>query len=508
MNEYYKKRFFTIIYYLSTICIISGVFLLLPVLIGLIYREPAFEKLVKGFLLPGTAGIFLGLIGRIITKPDQLFLKDSMFICASSWVILTLLGGIPYVFLLKTSYINGCFEAMSGFTTTGITVLTGLDHMPRSILFWRALTQWIGGLGILSMFVILGFKGGASPSKLFMAESHKIKGAKPAPGIFHTAKVLWKIYIIFTLAEITLLIFLRLDLFDAVTHTFTTISTGGFSIYDSSIAYFRQAGYIHHHLIEVVIIIFMILGGMNFLTHYRILKGNLKAFFDSSEMRYFWMIILFGISFIFLRAMINTDIVSYQYNGVSASGVKAILLHIKDITFQCVSILTTTGFATRDINEAYFGAFARQIFLIFMVIGGCAGSTGGGVKVIRIAILTKLIRNRIYRIDSSRLARLPLTIDGQIIDDDEIKRVFTIFFVWILLLIAGGLITAFFSNLSGWQSFSGMFSALGNIGPCYISVREMINLHPVIKLTYITGMLAGRLEIIPILIFFNRRFFK
>ena len=143
-----------------------------------------------------------------------------------------------------------------------------------------------------------------------------------------------------------------------------------------------------------------------------------------------------------------------------------------------------------------------------MVIGGCAGSTGGGFKVIRVAILTRLVRNRLYQMNSSRFTRVPLTVDKHIVADEEIKRIFTIFFMWILLLIIGGTITALFSNLSGWQSFSGMFSALGNIGPCYFSVQEMIQLHPVVKITYIFGMLAGRLEIIPVLLIFSRRYYK
>ena len=143
-----------------------------------------------------------------------------------------------------------------------------------------------------------------------------------------------------------------------------------------------------------------------------------------------------------------------------------------------------------------------------MVVGGCAGSTGGGFKVIRMAILTRLVRNRLYQLNSSRFTRVPLTIDNHVVQDEEIKRIFVIFFMWILLLLVGGGITAFFSDLSGWQSFSGMFSALGNIGPCYISVQEMIRLHPIIKLTYIFGMLAGRLEIVPILLIFTKRFFK
>jgi trk system potassium uptake protein TrkH len=184
------------------------------------------------------------------------------------------------------------------------------------------------------------------------------------------------------------------------------------------------------------------------------------------------------------------------------------LLHLKDAGFQVISILTTTGFATRDINGIYFTALAKQLFLIFMVIGACSGSTGGGIKIIRVVTLLKIIKTKILKVNSSFKSRVPLTIDKHIVENDEIYRIVTIVTFWMILLISGGAVTAFFSNHTAFESFSGMFSAVGNIGPCYISVKEMIALHPAVKLTYIFGMLAGRLEIIPVILIFNKKFFK
>lgn len=509
MKPYFQRRISSILFYLSTILIIGGALLFIPMIIGLIYGESQhLIHLFKGFLLPGILAIVLGVVGRFLSKAHPLSLKDSMVICALAWIVLSMMGAIPYVEIIQVSFLDAVFETMSGFTTTGITVLTGLDTLPHSILFWRALTQWIGGLGILSMFILVGLKGGAAANKLFLAEGHKIATPKPSPGIFHTAKILWMLYIVFTCGQILVLMILGVGFFDALTHAFTTLSTGGYSMYDQSIAHYRLAGYAHHHLIELTFLFFMLAGGINFFIHYRVWTGSLKSLWDNTEMRYYWSILI-GVTLFILLSHYKSHGLDYTAQGVPTSdGFEALGFHLKDIGFQVVSILTTTGYATRDINTPYFTAFAKQLFLILMVVGGCAGSTGGGFKVIRVAILSRLIRNRLYQLNSSRLARVPLTIDNHIVEDEEIKRIFTIFFMWIILLIVGGAITAFFSDLSGWQSFSGMFSALGNIGPCYMTVQEMIQLHPIVKLTYIFGMLAGRLEIIPVLLIFSKRYFK
>jgi len=197
-----------------------------------------------------------------------------------------------------------------------------------------------------------------------------------------------------------------------------------------------------------------------------------------------------------------------DFNGTRIFGFKALLLNLKDVAFQVVSLLTTTGYTTCDIGSAYFAPIAKQLFLIFMVIGGCAGSTGGGFKILRITILIRLVSNRLFRLNASRYSRIPVTVDRKIIEEKEIQSILTLFFLWIFLLIIGGMITAIFSNYNGWQSFSGMFSALGNIGPCYLSVSQIISLNPVVRLTYIFGMLAGRLEVFPVILLFSLKFYK
>jgi len=387
------------------------------------------------------------------------------------------------------------FESMSGFTTTGITMPRGLDGMPRSLLFWRALTQWIGGLGILSFFLFVTYAGSSGP-RLLAAESHKIGAKRPAPGLFHTLKILWAIYAGATLLTAGLLLLWGVSAFDGVAHALTAIATGGYSPHDASIGYYRGAGFRCAALIEYTVIVAMLVGGMSFLVHYRVLRGQISALWDHFEIKVFWAIVLGALLLVFAGHMqMQTD-----ERGEPA---------FRDSLFQVVSIVTTTGFATREIGEeAFFPVVARQVFLVLMVIGGCVGSTSGGIKVLRIGVLLKVAGRQVRRITQSRRVVEPLVVDRVVVDAESIRQVAGLFFGWLVLLVAGGLITAWFSNLSAEQSFSGMCSALGNIGPCFIPVKEMIALHPVVKVTYIIGMLAGRLEIVPVLMLLTRRFWR
>ena len=402
---------------------------------------------------------------------------------------------------IGSTYLDGFFEAMSGFTTTGITMFTGLDEMPKSILFWRALTQWVGGLGILTMFMLVVFRGG-SPHKLFGAEGHKINVDRPVPGLANTIKVLFSMYAGFTCFIALALFALGMGFFDSICHSFTALSTGGFSPHDASIEYYRLQGYSNYVWMEYVIILGMLLGGTSFVIHYRVLKGSWRALFDNIEARYWWSLIGIFVVLIIIERIVRIEPLSVSlvdYPGFFHRMEE----DIRIVLFQVVSILTTTGFGTRDINTPYFGEAARQFFLVMMVIGGCVGSTGGGIKVLRIAIMGKLIRRELYRLRVPPRAINSVVIDGELIQLDEIQRVGGLFFMWMVLLIFGGGVTEYLSHHNGYVALSGMFSALGNIGPCYIPVAEMSQLHPIIKMVYILGMLAGRLEILPVLLLFS-----
>ena len=480
----------------STFFVLAGI-LILPLIVAFVTGELSSNQIVKAFLYPAFLSAACGIVLKLFFKggaPDSL---QAMLICGLGWVGFSAIGAFPYVIGVNASYLDSYFEAMSGFTTTGITMFTGLDSMPYTILFWRSFTQWLGGIGILTFFLVVSYRG-RRIHWLFGAETHKIAVSRPVPGLFNTVKILYTIYIGFTVLITAALFLSGMTPFDSICHSFTALSTGGFSTHDASIGYYAVIGHSRSVLIEYIIILGMILGGTNFLIHYRVFKKDIKSLWDNTEMKYWWGLICVFVVIILLERLIRAPGTGTDFWANAESNIRTVL-------FQVVSILTTTGFGTRDITNPFFGEGARQLFLVMMVIGGCVGSTGGGLKVLRVAILGRLIKREIIRLRYPRRAVTMVLIDGKPVDMDEIQRVSGLFFMWIVLLICGGIITALFSHLGGYESFSGMFSAVGNIGPSFISIQEMAALSPVIKVTYICGMLAGRLEILPVLLLFSPR---
>jgi trk system potassium uptake protein TrkH len=502
-----RNRFaaiFTIFNTLGSLLLVLAAILLLPLIVGIISGECGCG-ISSWWAFPAASGIALSIglfLSFVIPKgrPDN---SSAMLVCVLSWLSFSAIGALPFVFCTGASFLDSFFETMSGFTTTGITMFRGLDTMPRSIIFWRALTEWIGGLGILTLFLaVLSGKGEAH--RLFGAESHKADVQRPVPGLSSTITILWLIYIGFTIVIIILLFLCGMSLFDSICHGFTAIATGGFSPYDASVGFYKQTGHPHYVLIEYILIFGMIVGGTNFLIHFRLLHGDVKALGDNSEMRYWWGCI-FGFVAVILAERYVTLFASHAITNTFSGFWGQLEENFRMTLFQTVSIITTTGFSTEDIGGMFFGQAAKQLFLVMMVIGGCVGSTGGGIKVFRVSVLVKLIKREVYRLRVPEQSVAPLIIDGKTIGPLEIFRVCGIFFAWIVLLVAGGCITAFLSNLDALSAFSGMCSALGNVGPCYIPVEKMIGLHPVVKIVYIVGMLAGRLEILPVLLLFSRR---
>jgi trk system potassium uptake protein TrkH len=500
------RRISCIFHFIGNLLEILGLILLFPLIIVVIYwgqKGDGWET-ATSFVVAAIISFSLGMILRHKFKPAALNPTGSMFICALSWLVVSAVGAIPFVIAANSNYLDAYFEAMSGFTTTGITIFSGLDDMPRSILFWRALTQWLGGIGILSFFLVLTFQAGGA-HHIFGAEGHKISSRRPAPGLFHTLRIIWAIYAIFTLLAAAVLAIERMPVFDAVCHALSALSTGGFSPHDSSIGFYRLTGHPNYRLIEYTLTFIMMLGGINFLVHYRLLTRDFKALWDNIEIRYWWRLIAVFITVIVIERLYRTGALGALFTRGAAVNLDEFERSFRHSIFQVISILTTTGFATKNIGSDFFGAAAKQLFLVMMVIGACVGSTGGGFKVLRIAILNRLMFRELFKLRTSSKASTGLIIDRKILPEDEVHRIAALFFNWMALLLVGGVITAMFSNQGPWRSFSGMFSAMGNIGPCYISGQDMINIHPVVKLTYILGMLAGRLEILPVLLLFSRK---
>jgi len=503
------RRIGCILYFVGGLLEILSLVLVVPIIIVFAYWGQRGEgwMTAAAFGIPAFISLVVGFLLRILFKPEMLDTVSSMLICAIGWLFVSAFGALPFVIAIGANGLDAYFEAMSGFTTTGITVFSGLDSLPRSILFWRALTQWVGGIGILSFFLLTVSQPGGG-HHMFGAESHKISSGRPAPGLFNTLRILWAIYASFTLLAATALTIEKMPVFDAVCHALTALATGGFSPYDSSIAHYRLTNHPNYKLIEYTLTFFMMLGGINFLVHYRVLTRDVKALWDNIEIRYWWRFIAAFTAIILIEHFYKTGIFTTWLKEGRTFDLGEFERSFRNSIFQVVSILTTTGFGTEDIGSDFFGALSKQLFLVMMVIGGCVGSTGGGFKVLRVVILDRLIFREIFRLRISSKASTGLVIDKKQVPEDEVHRVAALFFTWIALLIAGGGITALFTNLGPWESFSGMFSAVGNIGPCYISVEEMIRIPPVVKVTYIFGMLAGRLEILPVLLLFSGKVWR
>lgn len=483
-----------ILHYMGALVFIISIILILPLLISMINNE-GFEITVI-YLLTILIFLIIGiLLYRLNKVKSEINIATGMLLCSLGWIIGSFIVSIPFCLIFEIPYIDAYFEAMSGFTTTGITMLTGISNYPASILFLRALIQWLGGLGILTFFLLVTFRLGSGVWHLFTAESHKAVNSRPVPNIFKTIKILWSIYIVLTVLLVIILLILGLSFYDSLTHAFTTLSTGGYSNYDASIDYFRTAGYNNYILIEYAFIIFMFLGGVNFLIFYKLKNLEFSDVFNDRELKLYFKIIVFTTILILLSVMVVNSI------GLDFKDIEE---NFRKVLFQVVSVLTTTGFGTKDIGSPYFTAFARQLFLFLMLVGGSVGSTGGGIKVYRALILKELFTREIKTLGYPRRAVKPIVINNSIIENSEIYRIAGIFFAWLSFLLIGGLITAFFSDHTALESISGMFSAVNNIGPSYISVSEMIDLNPIVKITYILGMLAGRLEIIPVIALFNK----
>ncbi len=493
-----KSQIF-ILNYLGALLTVFGFLLLLPFIPALFFHELKKDHYeITTFILPALISIIIGAVLQRRIPRRAPSIKEGMVITALAWIIISIVGSLPFIIGLHKSFVDAVFETTSGLTTTGITVFEGLDSMPLAILFWRSLIQWIGGLGILTFFLVVSFRGGGASSTLFGSEGHKIAAPRPVPGIYNTLKVLWIIYTFFTIISILLLWAEGMTFFDALTHSLTAISTGGFSTHDASIGFF--SGFKHGILIEYTIIFFMLMGGINFLIHFQVLNGHFMTPFRDFEMKWFWGVLAGSTFLVMMDHFLHFPIYLSDFTNNSAKSFRELHDVFRISFFQVSSMITSTGFATKDINAAFFPALAKQVFMFLMFVGGCVGSTAGGIKLLRLGIMVKTLKTELMSLILPINAVLPVVIQKRIIDDRQIRLICALLCAWIFLIFTGAGITAFFSDLNAWQSLSGMLSAMGNMGPFYFSVHKMASLSPVIKWTYTFGMIAGRLEILPLIV--------
>jgi trk system potassium uptake protein TrkH len=427
----------------------------------------------------------------ILTCPaseKQITHREGFLIVSLGWIFAALFGCLPFIFdNTFSSFSDAYFETVSGFTTTGATVISNIEALPKSILFWRSMVQWLGGMGIILFSIAILPLLGIGGMQLYKAEVPGPVVEKIKPRIAETARSLWKVYILLSLTEALLLLLAGMDLFDAVCHTFTTMATGGFSTRNQSIESFQNP------YIDMIIIIFMFSAGMNFSLHYRVFHGNLKSLRLDKEF-------LFYLSLLVIATVLLTLSVQHTvYDNIFSS--------LRNSAFQATSIMTTTGFSTANFDT--WPLFSKFILLILMFIGGCAGSTGGGMKCIRILLMFKrTYRELFYMVHPHAVASVK--IGGRSIPDNILRGVSGFVILYVIIFIFGSLVMSL-CGLDFITAMSSVAASLGNIGPGLAGVGpyENFQLIPLAgKWTLILMMLLGRLEIFTLLILFVPEFWR
>ena len=352
---------------------------MIPAMVISFYSEGGdLQALVASFFVTSGAGFIFALLFERSEEKISLTRKEGFLIVTLAWVSAAAFGGLPFlIYGVTPTFADSFFETMSGFTTTGATVISGLDHLPRGILFWRAFTHWLGGMGVIVLAIAVLPVLGVGGMQLYKAELPSPMKDKITPRVVDTAKLLWGVYVLISLTQFFVLMLVGMSAFDAACHTFATMGTGGFSNYDASIGHFQS---LH---IEGVIIFFMAVAGMNFALHYRLLfTGDIKSFFGDGELRFYLLVILIA------TVIITVDLHLNLFYELGKS--------LRASLFTVVSIITTTGFITDNFDK--WPLSSRIILLLLMFIGGCAGSTGGAIKCLRILLIIKHSYLEFYRL--------------------------------------------------------------------------------------------------------------
>jgi len=471
---------------LAILLIIIGLLMLTGIPFSFYYKsDDAFALLYSG-LITATVGFLLWKVKR--NGSNNIRKREGYLIVTLGWVFMSLFGTLPYLFSGAIPNITDAFfETISGFTTTGASVLNDIEAMPKGILFWRSMTQWIGGMGIIVMtiaiFPILGIGG----MELFVAEAPGPTSNKIHPRIRETAMRLWLIYVCLTAALLVLLLVGGMSFYDSINHSFTTLATGGFSTKQESIAYFQSP------FIQYTIVLFMFIAGTNYTLVYFGFKGRIRKFIYNEEFKSYL------ITCLFLTLMVCFVIYFMNISGFEKS--------FRDALFQVVSIITTTGFVTADYT--IWAPFITLLFFTMMFLGGSAGSTGGGIKIIRHLTMAKNCMLEFKRLLHPR-AILPLKINGRIVAPRIISNILVFVLVY-LIIFAGSSAVMSGLGLDFDSSIGSVAATLGNIGPGIGSVGPMDNFYhvPALGKWFLSFlMLLGRLELYTVLILFTPYFWK
>ncbi len=455
------------------------------------------DGMFNAFFISSGFTLFVGFCLRYFLrkcKEAEIKRREGFLIVTISWVSMTLFGTLPYVISESIpNFSNAFFETMSGFSTTGASILNNIEEMPHSILFWRSMTQWIGGMGIIVLTIAILPLLGIGGMELFVNEAPGPTKDKIHPRIKETAKRLWFIYLFLTLAETIVLLFCGMSFFDAINHSLTTTSTGGFSTKQDSIAYFNSP------LIETVIVIFMFIAGTNFTLIYFGFKGKIGKLWKNDEFKWYLFAVL---SFILL---LTPAVYFDEPNAVNGF---TLMESFRYVSFQVVSIVTTTGFASGIFTD--WGVFATFMFFLLLFTGASAGSTSGGMKIVRIVILIKNgfleFKRRIHP-----NAIVPVHLNGKAIGNKVIYNLLAFVFLYLLMFVVGSIIMAALPGVDLLTAISSVATSLGNVGPGISTVnpsQSFAHLPDFGKWVLSFLMLFGRLELFTVAVLFSPYFWR
>ena len=472
-----------IAYVIGWILNCEGFLMLLPCLTAVIYQETA------GFSFAAAMALcFLFGVPLTVRKPKNMvfYTKEGFVSVSLSWIVLSVMGSLPFLFSGSiTNPVDALFETVSRFTTTGASILSDVEALPRCILFWRSFTHWIGGMGVLVFILSLLPLTGGYHMNLMKAESPGPSVEKLVPKIQSTAKILYSIYVAMTILEVLLLLAGNMPLFDALTTTFGTAGTGGFGIKNDSMASYSP-------YLQNVVTVFMILFGINFNFYFLLLMRKPKKAMKNEEVRCYLAIIAITIS-----------IITFNIRGLYPSIMEA----FQQAAFQVGSIITTTGFATTDFNT--WPQVSRTILVMLMFVGACAGSTGGGIKVSRFVILLKTVNKELHLFLHPKGVR-KISMDGKVVEH-EVVRSINVFMTAYVLVFAFSILLVGFDNHDLITNFTAVAATLNNIGPGLELVGPSQNFglfSDPAKCVLIFDMLAGRLELFPLLLLFVKDTWK
>ena len=516
-----------IVYILGKMLGTEGILLLIPAVVSLLYKE----KTGVYFLVVAAVlfALYLGL-GRKKPENKQIYGKEGFVIVGLAWILWSLFGALPF-FLSDCipNYIDAVFETVSGFTTTGSTILQNIEALPKGMNFWRCFTHWIGGMGVLVFVMMITSLDTDNSMSLMRAEVPGPEMDKLVPKVRHTAKLLYQMYFVLTIAEVIFLMFGGMNLYDAVVHSFSTAGTGGFSNRNASVAFYDSA------YIDGVITVFMILFGINFNLYFLLLLKDWKSVLKNEELRVYLgvvaaaivtitinilitvFMILFGINFNLYFLLLLKDWKSVLKNeelrvylGVVAAAIVTITINILSMyetvahafryaSFQVGAIITTTGFYTADFEQ--WPELSKTILMMLMVIGACGGSTGGGIKVSRFMILCKSIRQEIHKMLHPNAVTM-VRMNGKKVGADTMRSINIYFSAYVFIIIVSVLLVSL-DNFDFATSFSGVLTTINNVGPGISQVGPTDNFHAfsaLSKIVFSFDMLFGRLEIFPYLL--------